>query len=289
MFPEHVDDILREIPAGSLGTRAEAFAAIRKLGLEDFGNVLWKMPTAKYPELSKKLPPMAGDEITKRWTGSSGVVLLQQSVSFVRACSDNYTALTNQTLRDKMILDFGCGYGRFLRLFTFYSDHVLGVDAWEKSIDLCRAAGFEDRVKKSDEVPNEIPFSSPFDFMFAFSIFTHLSEKSAVASLKALRAACKPGGILCVTIRPVEYWEFAANGSLSSMKDIARSKIGEHKTNGFAYIPHRIPGKDPAEVHYGDTSMTLEWLLARAPGWEFETMDRSINDSLQRYVFLRAV
>jgi hypothetical protein len=41
-------------------------------------------------------------------------------------------------------------------------------------------------------------------------------------------------------------------------------------------------------VHYGDTSFELEWLAPRAGGWRIARIDRSLNDSLQRYAFLVA-
>lgn len=288
MFAEHIDEHLKAAErSGSLTDRAAAFAALRPLGLDDFGWALWNMPNPTYRRLSTLLPPMAPDRITKAWTGASGMVLLQQSLSFVRACAENYAALTGTTLRGKRILDFGCGYGRFLRLFSFYTDRIFGVDAWEQSLEHSRSAGFGDIVARSDEVPATLPVEGPFDFAFAFSVFTHLDETAALAALGALRGAMAEGGILTITFRPVEFWDFAASGSLSGRVAEVRQRLKDHRANGFAYLPHR--SADAREVHYGDTSMTLDWLAPRLQGWQIVGIDRSLNDSLQRYAFLRAV
>src|SRR5690606_1155099 len=97
-------------------------------------------------------------------------------------------------------------------LFSYYTDDIFGVDAWEVSLVHSRDAGFADKVFKSDEVPNSFPFKEPFDFLFSFSVFTHLSEKATIASLNALRGAAKTGAVLAITIRPIEFWTMSSQG-----------------------------------------------------------------------------
>jgi SAM-dependent methyltransferase len=282
MFFNHVMSELQAIENdGSIDSRESAFSAVAKLGLDDFATVLWNMPCPPFPRLSSLLPPMASAEVTTQWTGTSGAALLQQSIPFVRSCADNFTSLTGTTLRQKRILDFGCGYGRFLRLFSYYTRDILGVDAWEQSLNHCRTAGFDAIVARSDELPEDLPYNGLFDFAFAFSIFTHLSERAAVAALAALRRHARQGAVLCITIRPIEYWALDAN------KGIAERAMEAHEKSGFAYFPHHSP--DPAkEVHYGETSFNERWLEKNSPGWRIMSMDRSLEDPYQRYMFLTA-
>lgn len=286
---QYVRQILDQAEAeAELKTRADGFRAIRVLGLEDAASVLWSMPSAEYPRLSKVLPPMAPSDVTLRWTGAQGNVLLHQSLSFVRSCAANYSQISGQSLSDTKILDFGCGYGRFLRLFSIYSDQVFGVDAWEASLAHSREAGFADRVAQSDAVPTELPFSG-FEFLFAFSIFTHLSKEATISALKALRKSARDGAVLVITIRPVEFWEVAARGQthLNAALVDAGKLAKEHREKGFSYFVQGHP--DTTGHHYGDTSLSIDWLLSHADGWEFAGVDRSLNDPYQRYVFLRAV
>lgn len=291
VFFRHINDHLIEMEGSyRLATRQDYLNSLRALGLGDFGYVLWNMPHTAFPKLSAGLPPMTSKEVTIAWTGAEGTVLLDQAMSFVRACSDKYAEITGVSLKNKSILDFGCGYGRYLRLFKYYSDEVYGVDAWDASLEHSRNAGFERDVKKVDEVPQFIPFFREFDFIFSFSVFTHLSMTSTIAALKALRKAAKPGAVLVITIRPIEFWNACVYGGthLSLSEEEAAQFVAQHDSSGFAYIPN---GSDlpPDQVHYGDTSLSLAWLAQHAEGWQVHSCDRSTNDQLQIYVALEAV
>lgn len=291
-FQQHVLSFVESLEKNSdIVTRSSCVRELRELGICDFANVLWNMPDRQFQKLSVILPEMAADDVTMQWTGSKGSELLEQSLSFVRACASMYSDITGTSLRDKRILDFGCGYGRFLRLFSYYTDHVYGVDAWDVSIEHSRKAGFGPVVKRIDPVAREIPFVMKFDFLFAFSIFTHLSEVSAIAALKALRAAANEGAVLIITIRPPEFWQACTQGQthLTMAPDEAARYIEAHNTVGFAYYPYVDENTPLSEAHYGDTSFTLDWLLNNVPGWEFCGFDRSINDPMQRYIAFKAI
>ncbi|MFX0543988.1 class I SAM-dependent methyltransferase [Roseovarius sp. S1116L3] len=268
-------------------SRDAALAALRPLGLTDFAATLWASPLPDYRLLARHLPPMSPTEVQARWTGSQGVKLLSQSLSFVQSCSENYTAFTEKTLHNARILDFGCGYGRFLRLFSYYSDNVFGCDAWEASLDQSREAGFGDRVRKSDSLPERLPFDAPFDFAFAFSVFTHLNEHATRLCLRALHNAVKKGGVLCITIRPPDYWEDRL-ADRKMTKETLQHFLATHQQRGFAFLPHGTKPDDPGNS-YGDSSMTLDRLAELAEGWKIVALDRALDDPMQRYVFLQAI
>jgi 2-polyprenyl-3-methyl-5-hydroxy-6-metoxy-1,4-benzoquinol methylase len=73
---------------------------------------------------------MASEDIQKAWAGNSGDA----------AC--RHPDL-RQAVRQRKVLDFGCGFGRMLRPMYFFNDpeHVYGVDPWDRSIDICRQDG----------------------------------------------------------------------------------------------------------------------------------------------------
>jgi hypothetical protein len=59
-----------------------------------------------------------------------------------------------------------------------------------------------------------------------------------------------------------------------------------HRGTGYAFAPHMAEAG--VEQHYGDTSMTLDWLAEAAHGWKIASHEVSIEDPYQLVVFLRA-
>ncbi len=236
----------------AIASREAALSKLRELGVADFAWVLWQMPMADLPKLSSLLPPMASSEVQAEWTGDTGHVLLAKSIGFIRSVAAEYPDLRGESLRNKKILDFGCGYGRFLRMAMFYSNDVWGVDPWPQSVQTCVDAGLSDRVVLSENLPQSLPVDADFDFILSFSVFTHLSERAARTALKAMRRHIKKGGIVCITVRPIEYWR-QVHGNRS--KDWLASKEADHRERGFAFFAHDREPVD-GDVTYGDTSMT---------------------------------
>jgi len=282
------EEILRKMESLNNISRPEALRQLRRYGLMTFSEAMILLSKQRFPKLASILPIMTPDDITKRWTGNSGAVVMVQGVSFARACSDHYAMISGSSMREKRILDFGCGYGRFLRLFSYYSDEVYGVDAWDSSLDLCRQAGLGDWVGKTEVILDKIPHTGTFDFLSAFSVFTHLSEKAAIAALMGLRRSAKVGAIFAITIRPPGFWEFAANGSLKTRANEARSMLLKHNMDGYAYLPSLQSSGNMLD-HFGQTSISLDWFERNSFGWQVRSTDGSFDDPQQRYVFLQAV
>lgn len=74
------------------------------------------LPAVRYPTLSNILPAMAPEEIQRKWSGGSGSAILSRTATFVRQLSHLYATKRFKTLEGINMLDFGCGYGRMLRL-----------------------------------------------------------------------------------------------------------------------------------------------------------------------------
>jgi SAM-dependent methyltransferase len=285
----HVTPELERMEADAgMDSRDKALAALRsRLGLDDFGEFLISLPHPDYPRLSALLPSMASEEIQRRWTGNSGLDLLRQSCNFVRSVAYNHVRHTGRLLDGARILDFGCGYGRIARLMYYFTGEaeLFGVDPWDRSIALCRDHGLGETFMQSDDLPRSLPTDDrKFDLIYAFSVFTHLSMRTAKLCMATLRDRLRDDGLLVVTIRPMEYWHAdprtRQDGSLEE-------KLATHRREGFVFRPE--PGRAPVEgeVTFGDTSMSLDWLAANFPGVRIVGVDRCIEDGLQIYVFLK--
>jgi len=267
--------------ASSARTLVQALAVLREMPLDDFGMLL--LEPEQYPKLQPLLPSMASAAAQEQWAGASGTTLLGQSVSVMRSLESLHARHRGSSLHGKRILDFGCGWGRLLRLALYYSDpeFLHGVDPWDESIRLCREHRVPGEILQCDYLPVRLPTSSPFDVAFAFSVFTHLSERAMLCALRALRSSAAPGGTLFFSIRPVEYWHHHQQFHARSRDQM----FDEHAKRGFAYQPHGNIVVD-GEATYGDTSMTHAFAreALRQTGWKWLGADRSMIDPFQTLI-----
>lgn len=288
MFSYSDDIIAVAEEVAKAGDVEDVLEKLRQLCLDDFGELLVGLPNPRFPNLSSVLPRMASEEIQRNWTGDSGMALLGYTTSFVRLAAHNCQKFLGRSLNDRTILDFGCGYGHILRLMYYYSSpsRIWGLDPWEKSIELCRADGVLGQLAVSDYLPRAIPVGyTIFDFIYSFSVFTHLSERAATLALSTLRRYVARDGLCVITIRPKEYWQqldpAVAGGNLIDRDELA----ARHDRSGFAFIPHALEAID-GEVTYGDTSLSFEWIMQHAEGWNMIGHDRCLFDPFQIHVYL---
>jgi SAM-dependent methyltransferase len=285
---EYVEDMVRPIEGDvgvSVKTREEALHRLRALGIDDFGELLLSMPNPVYPNLSRLLPRMASDEVQRNWTGDSGLPLLRLTCNFIRSTAYNFSRLTKHDLADAIILDYGCGYGRMLRMMTYFTpeNNLYGVDPWDRSIEECRKCGLIKNIFLSDYLPVDLPLGNiRFDLIYAFSVLTHTSKRATYACLNVLKQYLSMNGLLVITVRPLEYWNV-----ISGITEEERiNLIQRHRTEGFSFLPHPRPPID-GDITYGETSMTLDWIRENFRSWRIVGIDRSLDDNLQIYVFLQ--
>jgi SAM-dependent methyltransferase len=284
----HVNDALRraeEDPA--IRTTGDALEELRKLGLDEFGSTLFSMPRREYPRLSSLLPTMASETAQQTWNGTPGTELLLRSLAFTHRAAHGYERLTDQRFHGARKLDYGCGWGRLLRLMLYFTDPdgLAGCDPWKRSIELCRKARIACDLKQSDYLPRSLPFPKrSFHFVYAFSVLTHTSLRAARAAMSAMRSVVRDDGLLAVTVRPVEYW-----GVIQNIRDERRDELrSSHLQTGFAFEPHRREAVD-GDVTYGHTSMSREFIEETFPDWRVETTEVLLTDPYQRIVLLRPV
>ncbi len=271
---------LREIDKKMIVARpSEIPGLFNEIPLDVFGRLLLDIP-AGYPHIKGFFPSMASDEVQRNWTGSSGEALLSQSKAFVKSLLFGYISITGKKTEDMIVLDYGCGWGRLIRLlYKFVSfENIYAVDPWDQSIDQCQKHGVKANLAISDWVPKTLPFERKFDLVFAFSVFTHLSEKTAHVVLDTLRKYVTQDGLLVITIWPKEYW--------NHHPEITGEMIKLHDERGFAFKPHDLPPID-GDITYGDTSMSLEYIHRHFRKWKLARVDYNSVDPYQVVLFLQ--
>ena len=231
------DAILRAIDARVSATPPDEIPQLLSpLPLAIWGELLLEVP-ARYPNLKAFFPSMASEEIQTHWTDNHGTALLGQTIAFVESLVNGYQTMTRRSLERARVLDFGCGWGRIIRLLYKYVgyENIFAVDPWDEPIALCKQHGVKAHLALSEDVPVVLPFCGPFDLIYAFSVFTHLSEKTTNAVLNTLRRYIADDGVLVITVRPKQYWQVHGDA-------VADRMMAEHDRKGFAFVPsNRTP------------------------------------------------
>ena len=263
----------------------DVYAGLRELPVDAVADVLNFIPS-EYGYAHATLPSMAPDAIQDSWTGTHGYPLLLQSSAFVRVLENGFRRFTGRGLDDATILDYGCGWGRLIRLMYRFTapENLYGCDPWDRSIELCQESRLAGNFSVSEYIPTRPPFpGKKFDLIYAFSVFTHLSARSGNAVVKVCRECIADDGMMVVTIRPLSYW--AAHDQRQNVVDVEAMKAA-HSEKGFAYTPH---GREPidGDITYGDTSMTLDYIKANWKGWDVAGVEFNLQDPYQTIVFLR--
>lgn len=110
------------------------------------------------------------------------------------------------------ILDFGCGAGRAIRQFPFLEPplekaKIFGSDINAEQVEWCRRNLPFAEFQVNSPYPPLRYADEKFDFIYTFSVFTHLPEASQRAWLAELRRVLKPDGCLLVTTCGESYTE----------------------------------------------------------------------------------
>ena len=277
-----LDERLQQIDKKIVLTRpSEIPLLLNEIPIELFGKLLLDVPS-QYPNIKAFFPSMPPDHVQDNWTGNHGEALLGQSLAFIKTLITGYQELTDKDLKSSTVLDYGCGWGRLIRLLYKHVpyENIYGVDPWDKSIDLCKQYGVKANLAICDYVPEKLPFEQQFDLIFAFSVFTHLSEKTVKTVLSTLRKYIHDNGILVITIRPQEYWSQYKQGRFK------KEMYQIHEQNGFAFIPHQRKPIN-GDITYGDASISLDYIEKNFTQWDVARVITDQVGPLQTVVFLR--
>ena len=189
--------------------------------------------------------------------------------------------------REWKVLDYGCGWGRMTRLLPFYFEpkNIFGVDVVEEFVQSANQL-MPSIVHKTIKSMQPIPFQAEsFDLIFANSVFSHLSEKSARYTVEELVRILKPGGVIVLSVleQPelekfykTEEQKKWITGILGNLDDaVERLNTG----SGFIW------GDTKRWDNYGITVMRSEWMenLYHENGLLYKGSFRSALPGSQNY------
>jgi hypothetical protein len=150
------------------------------------------------------VPP---DEIQLEFTARCGRANLQQAFSFYQyVCS----ASRIPEIREPRILDFGAGWGRISRFFLRDTkpEHIVVADCMSEAVRWLHATRNPCRIIKSEPRPPIDGIGEPLDLIYAFSVFSHLSEEYLHAWITYFMTCLRPGGHLVFTTRGLQFIDY---------------------------------------------------------------------------------
>jgi SAM-dependent methyltransferase len=283
---------LERIDAACTGAGPEALALFRELDAD-----LWALLLTReydlYSGIKAQLPDVPDAALQETWNGTSGAPLAAQSLAFYEKLRRLYARHSELALERSRVLDFGCGWGRLMRLLArdVAPGALFGCDPTEPILDIARRTRVPGVLARCEFAPRRLPFEQQFELAYAFSVFTHLSERAHRASLQALHAAIVPGGLLVLTIRPPEYLRVCERlaPALESLGPWHDERLDEPL---YLFTPHpaqpfgvQAPGH---EVTYGETVITPAYIREHwTKRFDLLEFDLLLGDPHQVVVTLR--
>lgn len=156
-------------------------------------------------------PGFPNESIQAQFVGSSNEAALREGFEFYKTVK-GYSAALGMPLnnRSSKLLDFGCGWGRYLRFFLndIAEENLFGCDIDPTILEGCRENGVKgqlDRIFPDGKLPYPDAF---FDCVIAYSVFTHLPEHLFNNWIKEIARVSKPGCVFVFTLESVRFLDF---------------------------------------------------------------------------------
>ena len=216
------------------------------------------------------IPGLVSEDIQARLHGTTGVAAMQGALrfrSFIKSQIEEYSDFSN-------FLDFGCGWGRHIRVFLkdFDATSIYGVDIDPSNISLLNEHIPDVNSILCYEGKNLELEDNSMDLIISFSVFSHINEKSAEFWLTELKRLLKPGGFLVITTWGKALFEvfdrMQSNGGKTEFaweKNIDKAfddkdKVRERYLAGdFVFGKHGQPGAALDKDVFGISLIPKKW------------------------------
>jgi len=256
---------------------ADVHARVRGLSDEEFFSMLLRSVDARVVE-GTTFPSFPDDQLQANFVGSSGKDALNEAYNFWRVLKSKTSALGRPLGETSNVLDFGCGWGRYLRFLNkdTRADHLHGVDVNPEIVALCKRLGVAGNVK-AIEALGSLPFPDDFfDVAMAYSVFTHLPENVHIHWMREMTRVSRKGAVCVMTLEPRRFIEFVRDetpkGTLVWHQCLAKFAPGASEflrkfdAGEVVYLPTGGGPYRPAST-YGDAVVPMSWIAKNWSGW----------------------
>ena len=123
--------------------------------------------------------------------------------------SYHYKMLSNYITIDKktVVLDLGCGYGRFIEFYAPLASFVYGIDITDYIIDICKTkyAGIENvEFIKNNGYSLKMIDDNSIDLVSCYTVFQHIPKKATQSYLKEFSRILKSDGKIIIQFQGVK-------------------------------------------------------------------------------------
>jgi 2-polyprenyl-3-methyl-5-hydroxy-6-metoxy-1,4-benzoquinol methylase len=186
---------------------------------------IWSLLSFKH----ESVPIMPAESIQRQFVGASGNRALAEAYAFYRFVKRLSHDLGRPITSDSKILDFGCGWGRIIRFFlkAVPSKNLVGVDIDPDMIRLCEETVRHGTYRTVTPCPPSGLAEASFDVIYAYSVFSHLSEQMHMAWVREFSRLLKPRGLLFATTRQRSFIEFCNSLSEEKMTTLHRRNLAK--------------------------------------------------------------
>ncbi|MBL8521796.1 MAG: class I SAM-dependent methyltransferase [Betaproteobacteria bacterium] len=212
-----------------------------------------------------RFPGFPSGEIQKMMVGSAFAETLAEARNFYSMLKDLSAKAGNPVTQQSRFLDFGCGWGRFLRFAwkDVEEPNLHGCDINDSILDVCRETGVPGRIERIEPF-GSLPYAEGhFDTVMAYSVFTHLPEQVHLRWMGELARVMRAGGLFFLTLEPRRFMDFI----LFSETDNPHRMLGEHRANLPAFFAQFdrgefvfMPTNKGIEDYYGDAVVPMSWI-----------------------------
>jgi SAM-dependent methyltransferase len=182
------------------------------------------------------------------------------------------------------ILDFGCGWGRMLRLLRRVPEleavEMHGCDPQEEILETVRRTVPGVWVTPSRAYPPSLYNSGAFDCIYAFSVFSHLAEDCHMAWAEEFARILKPGGSVCLTTQGLkflgncrDYREGKTPITHPWHQELAKSFAEPDSESRYLAGDFLFSGTQPDNPSYGEAVVPKSYFESRWGGFGFELVD----------------
>lgn len=199
------------------------------------------------------MPGFPPAELQAGFIGSSNRQAIDEAWNFYLLMEDQRKRFGLPLGRDGHVLDFGCGWGRIIRMFLrdVPESNIWCADSQTLALEICRQTGVPGRMVQLQQMPpSDLP-PGLFDAAFAYSVFSHLSPKAHDAWEAEFARIIRPGGLVFVTTQP--RWFVDTCRRLRQHPDEVVSRWHQLLAESFVDYDDSVSRYDDGEFLYAGT------------------------------------